>query len=647
MNQRTFRHGFGTHSTSVIAFDPRRERRVVHELDRRRRRGQRRRLSRIRSAGRRRVALTARRSCAAGSRRSRPDASTARRPRTLARRSRRRRRTRERSRGLGRADGLRLDAARGQRCRAARAARRVGAPLTWPVAPMHATLLPTGKLLTHAGRLPSAPGTDPPSDPHDSTRVDLADVTTWSHAAVDHASEELLRLEPRAPLTRRAPCARWTRRTRNERPTVRPRPSEPLRVAGRRLAARLTARRSTLGGDSGDSLGRRSARARRRTRRWQRIPAAGLRRFDVALTLDRHDGGLARRRRPAHRRHFPDGARRARRPHPVGRVGHGARVAGHARLGQLGTSSRRGRASGAYSGSRRQTRPDEVLVLGGVDAPTSSLEAQRDGVRIDLSGAAPAVSPIAPMLFQRADADATLLADGTVLGVRRRRGARGGRQPVCRSGAGGLRPDQRLVADCGGRALPARLPIGGAAPAGRARLDGRRLRRRLRRFTHPPRSSARRTCSTRRASPRCGRSSRARDARLLRRAVHPADRGRDTDRARHARAPRQRDARRELGSALPGARILAVGVDAADRRPGERQRRAAGPVHGLRLRRGGRAVGRAGRRGWTGIAHRLGDRRADERRADPAPRGGARHGRRQALSDGRARAQADPRSTTR
>ena len=55
-------------------------------------------------------------------------------------------------------------------------------------------------------RLASGPGTDPPGDPHDSTRADLADVATWAHTPIDHPSEELY-ASGHARLVRAGPLA--------------------------------------------------------------------------------------------------------------------------------------------------------------------------------------------------------------------------------------------------------------------------------------------------------------------------------------------------------------------------------------------------------------------------------------------------------
>ena len=63
--------------------------------------------------------------------------------------------------------------------------------MDWPVKAIHASLLPSGHILSHASADPGAIGSNDPSDPHNFTAVDLADIATWSHEWVNHPSEEM------------------------------------------------------------------------------------------------------------------------------------------------------------------------------------------------------------------------------------------------------------------------------------------------------------------------------------------------------------------------------------------------------------------------------------------------------------------------
>lgn len=63
--------------------------------------------------------------------------------------------------------------------------------MDWPVKAIHATLLPSGHIISHASVDPGFIGPDSPDLDHDYTKVDLADINSWSHEWVDHPSQEM------------------------------------------------------------------------------------------------------------------------------------------------------------------------------------------------------------------------------------------------------------------------------------------------------------------------------------------------------------------------------------------------------------------------------------------------------------------------
>ncbi|MEM7799273.1 MAG: NPCBM/NEW2 domain-containing protein [Chloroflexota bacterium] len=66
-----------------------------------------------------------------------------------------------------------------------------GDVLNWPVKAIHASLLPSGHILSHASADPGFIGSNDPNAPHNSTKVDLSNINNWSHEWVDHNSEEM------------------------------------------------------------------------------------------------------------------------------------------------------------------------------------------------------------------------------------------------------------------------------------------------------------------------------------------------------------------------------------------------------------------------------------------------------------------------
>ncbi|MFK7800946.1 MAG: NPCBM/NEW2 domain-containing protein [Anaerolineae bacterium] len=63
--------------------------------------------------------------------------------------------------------------------------------MQWPVKAIHATLLPSGHIVSHASGDEGYIAPDDPNLPHDLTKVDLADISDWSHEWVNNTSQEM------------------------------------------------------------------------------------------------------------------------------------------------------------------------------------------------------------------------------------------------------------------------------------------------------------------------------------------------------------------------------------------------------------------------------------------------------------------------
>jgi hypothetical protein len=288
------------------------------------------------------------------------------------------------------------------------------APLAWPLVAMHATLFPNGKLVTHASRFATGPGTDAPGDPHDSTRADLADIATWAHTPIDHPSEELF-ASGHARLVRYGlmTAGGHAGRANDGRPFGRAQASRFASVLAGWLPvppmaqARWGATALTLGDGSVLALG--GAHAGGNAFVPEVFDGLAWRTLSTASTA-----GL-----------FGVGDPRADDTFPMVHLAPDGRVlvAGWgtdlARLDLVGSGTfdlvvPRESVQRAF-GTSVQIAPEHVLVIGGVDGGGVNAPAQRSVVSIDIGGAAPNVTSVAPMLFPRADVDATLLANGQVL----------------------------------------------------------------------------------------------------------------------------------------------------------------------------------------------------------------------------------------
>ena len=288
------------------------------------------------------------------------------------------------------------------------------APMSWPLMAIHASLLPSGQILSYASALADQPGEDSTSLPHDHTRADLADLADWQHQAIDHPSEELYAT------------------------------GHLLRPDGRLL---------TFGGHAGRASGLpprgrfQSSLFDTEFQSW--LPQANMRqpRWGAgALTLGNGDS-LALGGAHAPGNLFEPEVFDGLRWHMLTNVDYAgwiqgidptldstypfAHLASDGRVFWAGWGESMGffdtKGRGAWLGSfQREARRrafgtsvlyalDRVLIVGGVDDPVGLAEATELALTIDISGGVPTVSPAAPSLFARADANGTLLADGSVL----------------------------------------------------------------------------------------------------------------------------------------------------------------------------------------------------------------------------------------
>mgnify|MGYP001031131401 CR=1 FL=1 len=285
---------------------------------------------------------------------------------------------------------------------------------SWPVDPIQSVLLDSGELLTFSSAVVSGPGTLPPTDPHDTTVVDLFDPSTGVHTPADHSSAELYG----AALSRLSTgellaLGGYAGRTSSSAPIGADQLSRfdsstgtwiPLAPSGEAWhgAAGLTLGDGSflaLGGADSGSVN--TVPARFDGEAWTRLPGA-----DLGAWLNAGIGAV-------------DGLFPFVHLSPEGDVV----VAGWDQ--NLGVIETEGGGSWAFQGQRESMEriwgsaaslgSDRILVLGGVDRFSSVPDAARSAVVIDVTGPTPAVSSAGEMMFRRADHDATVLADGTVL----------------------------------------------------------------------------------------------------------------------------------------------------------------------------------------------------------------------------------------
>jgi len=284
----------------------------------------------------------------------------------------------------------------------------------WPVDPIQAALLDSGELLTFSSAVSSGPGTLPPADSHDTTVVDLYDPSSGVHTSANHPSEELYG----AALSRLSSgellaFGGYAGRTSSAAPLGADQLSRfdsstgtwiPLAASGE---ARHGAAGLTLGDGSflalggGDAGSVNTVPARFDGVAWSRLPGA-----DLGAWLNAGIGAV-------------DGLFPFTHLSPEGDIV----VAGWDP--NLGVFDTEGGGAWTFQGQRESMEriwgsaasigSDRILVLGGVDRLSSVPDAARSAVVIDVTGPTPSVSSAGEMMFRRADHDATVLADGTVL----------------------------------------------------------------------------------------------------------------------------------------------------------------------------------------------------------------------------------------
>ena len=311
----------------------------------------------------------------------------------------------------------------GNPTRNGKALRRVrgqwGPVMSWPVQPVHATLLPTGEILSHANAQAQGAGDPDPNAQHSTTRVDLSPASTFSHTTVDHPSDELYG-------------------------------AGHARLADGSLLELGGFSGRSGGSASGSPLGReQSSRFATDSDQWIPTSSMGAARWGAtALTLG--DGsvlalGGSHGNTPGALNpevllggawrtltgvdlgpYLTVGDAPLDRTYPMAHVAPDGRVfwAGwDERMGML--DARSGVGSWDYQSNREsiqrawgtstQVRPDTVLVVGGVNHQGNPSRSERSAVRCLIGGAIPTVQTAGSMLLRRADHNATILCDGTVL----------------------------------------------------------------------------------------------------------------------------------------------------------------------------------------------------------------------------------------
>ena len=285
-------------------------------------------------------------------------------------------------------------------------------PIDWPLLPIHASLLSEGRLLTHASYSATAAGSDSTADPHDRTRADVARIADWSHITLDHPSEEVY-------------ASGHVRRADGQ-----------LLVLGGHAGRDGTAR----------PFGRVQVSLFDQTRLlWSPRKAMPVERWGPsALTVGNGDvlsiGGAHAGGTPSDPvvfdglawRSLTDvdtsswwsaGSARYDDVYPFLHLASDGRVWVTGWGEDLHAIDVRGRGSsrtfsreafGRVFGAAAPSGPDQVLIASGVDSAASSNAASKTCVHVDFSSSLPSVSPTGSLLFERADAAATVLADGSV-----------------------------------------------------------------------------------------------------------------------------------------------------------------------------------------------------------------------------------------
>lgn len=286
-------------------------------------------------------------------------------------------------------------------------------PMAWPVQPIHASLLPGGHLLSWASVVADEAGSDDVGDPHDSTRVDLSNVITWSHQPADHPSLEIYGAGvARAHSGEVVAVGGFGGRDATLEPYGRVGVSrfDALNAAWVPTASMSRARWGsaalTLGNGDLFVIGGANAAGSTATPevfdgcRWRRLE-------DIDTSADWSSGEPSL-----------DGTWAFVHASSDGRVfvsGWDERVTSidvRGRGAVLDTSTREP-FERAYS-THAAYSPDKVLLVGGLDREGGASAALRSAVKIDFTGINPTVEPAGEMLFARCDSSGVVLADGSV-----------------------------------------------------------------------------------------------------------------------------------------------------------------------------------------------------------------------------------------
>ena len=289
-----------------------------------------------------------------------------------------------------------------------------GPLLPWPVQPVHASLLASGHIVSHASADPTGPGDPDPASPHDTTRVDRATVGSWIHVAIDHPTEELVgaghaRLADGTLIELGGFGGRSGGAATGQDQSSRLEDASGAWIPMAPMAQpRFGAAALTLGDGSLLALGGSNAGGtgplspeRFTGGRWS--PLEGI---DVTAWNAVGDPSL-------------DGTFPSAHVTSSGEIlwaGWDERAAlldltGGGATAFVGTRELTQRAWGTSS----QLGPDLVVLTGGVDHRGAPGDALRSAARVDTSGATPAAAATLPPTLRRADHDATILADGTLL----------------------------------------------------------------------------------------------------------------------------------------------------------------------------------------------------------------------------------------
>ncbi len=294
--------------------------------------------------------------------------------------------------------------------------------MPWPVQPVHATLLPTGEILSHATAQAQGGGDPSPGANHQTTRVDLFNTTALTHTTVDHPTDELYgaghaRLADGSLVElggfagRSGGSASAAPLGRQQSSRFAPSSNEWIPTSSME-AARWGATALTLGDGSVLALGGSHGATPGALAPEVLLGSAWrtLTGVDLGLYLNVGDAPLDRTYPMAHV--APDG-----RVFWAGWDERMGMIDARSGVGSWEFQANREFVRRAW-GTSTQLRPDTVLVVGGVNHGGNASNpgsGQRSAVRCLIGGTNPTVQATEGMLLRRADHNATILCDGSVL----------------------------------------------------------------------------------------------------------------------------------------------------------------------------------------------------------------------------------------